>query len=262
MYTELATIKDKETVTGFVVYDGSHTSTMDMETMKKEAAAGNVDTLFYRDGQFVPILQGPVAKELRKKFCLKRARNMNDNMTFEDFVNRDCLFRKEDVDLMMENSDVVLAEICLAIGQVTSYMAPSCVMTMAFWSVHKKAVDKLHDTLEGYSPYIPMIRKGRIHDGFFMLNLPFVNEKCGFDLLSLQEKTGLNFIYNPQPLRNMTERTYFASKAMPVFGKLYRMMSPTEKDVNILFSTEREANRLSCVNLANRGVIYQFEKEL
>lgn len=257
MYTELATIKDKDAVTGFVVYDGGRTFTMDMETMKKEAAAGNVDTLLYRDGQFVPILQGPVAKELRKRFCLKRARNMNDSMTFEDFVNRDCSFRKEDVDLMMENSDVMLTEICLAVGRVPNYM-----LTMAFWSTHEETIHKLNMALSEYSPYIPMIRKFRVHDGFFMLNLPFKDERCGFDLLSLRETAGLNFIYNPGPLRNMTERMYFASKAMPVFGKLYRLLSPTETDLNILFSAEREANRLSCVNLANRGVIYQFDKEL
>lgn len=262
MYMELATIKDKDKITEFVVYDGSRTFIMDMETMKKEAAAGNVDTLFYCDGQFIPILQGPLAKELKRKFCLKKARKMNKNMTFQDFVNNDCLFRKEDVDLMMENRDVMLAEICLAFGQASSYMAPSYVMTMAFWSIHKEAMDKLRDTLEGYSPYISMIRKGRIYDGFLTVNLPFAYEKCGFDLLSLQEKTGLNFIYNPQSLRNMAERAYRASESIPVIGKLYRIMSPAEKDINILFSVEREANRISCANLAGRGISYCFEKEL
>lgn len=257
MYMELATIKDKDQITGFVVYDGSRTFIMDMDTMKKEAAAGKVDTLFYRDGQFIPILQGPIAKELKKKFCLKKTRKMNDSMTFQDFMNNDCLFRKEDVDLMMGNRDVILAEICLAFGRMPNYM-----MIMTFWSMHKEAVDKLHGTLEEYSPYIPTIRKGRVHDGFFTTNLPFTNEKCGFDLISFQEKSGLNFIYNPQSLRNMAERTQRASESIPVFGKLYRMMSPSEKDVNILFSVEREANRLSCVDLANRGIIYRFEKEL
>lgn len=251
MYTELATIKDGNNIYGFVVYDGDHTFIMDMDRMKKEAAAGNVDTLTYHDGQFIPIIQGPIAKELRNKFALKKARRAHAGMTFTDFVNQDCLFRKEDVGLMMTNKDVVLAEICLAFGRAPKYM-----LTMVFWSMHKSAVDKLKSTLEEYSQNISTIRKGRICDGFFTLNLPLKDDKCNFDLLSLREKTGLNFIYNPEPLQNMAERVNSVADSVPFVGKLYKLMSPTKTDLNILFSVEREANRLSSTALADHGVPY------
>lgn len=49
MYKELATIKDGDEIKGFVVHDGNEVSIMDVDQMKKEAAAGNVDTLYYED---------------------------------------------------------------------------------------------------------------------------------------------------------------------------------------------------------------------
>lgn len=67
MYTEIATIKDQGNVTGFLVYDGKKTQVMSLDDMKTEAAAGNVDTLSYKDGKFIPIIQGALKDELKKK---------------------------------------------------------------------------------------------------------------------------------------------------------------------------------------------------
>ena len=116
MLKELAVIKDREDIIGFVVYDRLLTRIIPLKEMEKEAAAGYVDTLDFRNGMFVPILQGELADEFRKKGkgVLRRAKKRTASMDFNMFVDNDCIFRNRDVQLALTFPDIVLANVCVA----------------------------------------------------------------------------------------------------------------------------------------------------
>lgn len=114
MYTELAAIKDPDGICGFVVNDGTITMSIDMERAKRIAARGEMDTLAYEDGRFVPVIQGPLRRELMEEKALKRYEKACENMTFEDFIANDTIFKNEDVLWMRENENAVLASVSMA----------------------------------------------------------------------------------------------------------------------------------------------------
>ena len=242
MYKELAVIKDENIVTDFVVWDGQFIEIVSMDDMKKFAAKGNVDTLDYQDGKFVPIIQGDVADELRNKRLLKRVRKTTGRMTFEQFVDHDCIFRKKDVDLMLWTKSVVLANIVFAhemrIGDVSGWM-----LTLVLWTTHPDMEKCLFEILSSYN----LPKRGiRSQGGFIMVNVPLSDPRTGFDILTFQEKTHLNFIYNIDMMENMKERM---EHMMCNVGCLERFFMknwiPTDKGLAGLKGVLREANHLS-----------------
>ena len=242
MYRELAVIKDIDTVTGFVVYDGLSTKIIDIDEAKQIAADGYMDTLKFEDGRFIPIVQGELADELKRKFCLKNHKKCLASMTFSDFVANDCIFKKPAVDLMMKREDVILANVCLVLEIRIGNLSES-TMVVSFWSSHKQAADQLRDALSTYAPYIKTIYKAHDYDGFITLNLPLTNPKCNFDLLKLQQKTGLQFLYNIDMMNNMKDRVALMLQSMPYLMK--KMMSkamPTNNAIARITDVLWEAN--------------------
>lgn len=258
MYKELATIKDGNKVTDFVVYDESSTMVIDINQAKKIAAAGDMDTLAYKDGCFIPIIQGKLADELKKKSLLKKYKKQIGSITFNDFTSADCLFRKQDVDLMRTNDDVVLANVCVALNLKVGNMS-IWIMTMAFWSEHSQAMERIKEVLSSYAPYIKTIPKMKDYGNFIMLNLPLTDSKCNFDLLTFQQETGLNFVYNLEAVSNMNERINFMMKFVPLFiAKLINMMRPTSGALAGLIGVLGEADRMSAKSLSAKGVDYYY----
>lgn len=247
MYKELATIKDGNEVTGFVVYKDTDASVIDVDLMKKLAGDGTMDTLFCKDGKLVPTVQDSVADQFgfKSKRALERSIRIMENMTFNDYVNYDCNFRKSDVDLMENRSDTILANICtlqaMKLRNTAVYM-----MTMAFWSSSPQAVSRFKNVLQSYARHIKSINKMHDYGGFIMLNLPLKDPAHDFDILTLQQDTGLNFLYNMDMTGSLFDRTKHVADCMPFVGrKLMYHMLPDEKDIAIINSVTREANRIS-----------------
>lgn len=252
MMKELAVIKDREDIIGFVVYDGLLTRIMPLKEMEKEAAAGYVDTLDFKDGTFVPILQGELADELRKKGrgVLRRAKKWTASMDFDMFVDNDCIFRNRDVQLALAFPDIVLANVCVA----------SCVriqdvcgwnLTMAFWCMDPQPADTLRDAFDRHADTgIRSMRSRKDYGGFLMLNLPLTDARRGFDLFALQEETGLKFLYNLDMMENMQDRTRFMADNAPFLMRgIMRRMVPDDKSLAGLKGILREANRISMKRL-------------
>ena len=258
MYKELATIKYGDTPTAFVVFDGNNTTVMDIEMAKNVAANGEMDTLDFKDGRFVPIVQGEIADELRhvSKRFLKRNKELTANMTFEDYVDTDFNFQSQDIDLMTTHDDIVLASIGTAfearVGRESEWL-----LTIAFWSSWRDTMDHLMETLCIYAPHIRSIRQARNYDGFAMVTLPLKNRMAGFDLLSLRETAGVNFIYNLDTINTMEKRAKFAADCAPFLTrKMMNRMIPTNGGLAGLNGVLYEANRLSSKALAQRNIHY------
>lgn len=252
MLKELAVIKDRKDIIGFVVYDGLLTRIMPLKEMEKEAAAGYVDTLDFRDGAFVPILQGELADEFRKRGrgVLRRAKKRTASMDFGMFVDNDCIFRNRDVQLALAFPDVVLANVCIAsafrIQDVCGWN-----LTMAFWCMDPHSADILRDTFDRYADIgVRSMRNRKDCGGFLMLNLPLTDARHGFDLLTLQEETGLKFLYNLDMIENMQDRTRFMADNAPFLMRgIMRRMVPDDKSLAGLKGVLREANRISMKRL-------------
>lgn len=259
MYKELATIKTGSEVTGFVVYDGTSTIIIDMDQAKKAAAEGNMDTLDYKDGKFIPIIQGETANELKRKLIMKRCIKRFAGMTFDEYVDNDCIFRKQDVDLMLTDNDIILANVCLAF-EVRIRNNVNWMLTMSFWSSNKQAADRLQKLLLSYAPHIKTIYSAKNYDGFIIVNLPLTDPKCDFNLLTFQDNTGLNFLYNLDMMVNMEQRVKSAVNKFPfLYGKLMGKMIPTSGGLAGLTGVLREADRISSNVLSARGIDYYYE---
>ena len=245
MYKELATIKDGDLITGFLMYDGTKTLIMDIETAKIEAAAGNIDTLGYENDQFIPIVQGEIAEELKEKGILENYENACKTMTFEDFVRYDAQFQKDDVDLMMSRDDAALANI----GTVLETDVPGTgkhvlMLTMVFWSRDGKnnASDLMAIRLSASAI-------GTVHSygNFVMVNIPAVKtDRIDLDLAAIQKTIGAHVLYNLDVIRDARERTMFSTNAVP--EGLRRTMGqalPTEDTINQLVAIAEAANKAS-----------------
>lgn len=246
MLKELAAVMDGDSVAGFVVYDGQLTKAISTEEAKREAAAGNIDVLGFADGQFVPILQGGIAEEIRKKGARywNRAMERTGRMTFKDFVENDCLFEKAHVELAMARKGICLACVCL-VYETLSYMT----LTSAFWCPDPRDADTLRDALDSYAAKVRSINRCRDYDGFLMVSLPFRDTRMGFRLLEFQEAAGMDFIYNLSTLQNMKERAAFVREgAGPLARYCMDMSAPTDAGLQELRRMLDESNRrsLSC----------------
>ena len=234
MYTELGAIKDLNGVCGLIVNDGTITMSIDMERAKRIAARGEMDTLAYEDGRFVPVIQGPLRRELMEEKALKRYEKACENMTFEDFIANDTIFKNEDVLWMRENENAVLASVSMAY-EIHGKNELNYLMTLAFWSWHREATERLELVLASYKPYIPSMTGYVNRDGFIMTNLPLRQPDCGFELLKLADEAGVHMRYNLESLDNMTERARFMLKCSPFFtGLMLRAMMPTQAGMDEL----------------------------
>lgn len=234
MYTELATIKDSDNVCGFVVNDGTITMPIDLERAKRIAAHGEMDTLSYENGRFIPVIRGPLRHELMEKNALKRYEKACENMTFADFVANDTIFQNEDVLWMRENENAVLASVSMA-HEIHGKSGLNYLITMAFWGWHREAAEQLELILTSYKPHIPSMKGYMNRDGFIMTNLPLRQSDCGFELLKLADEAGVSIRYNLESLDNMMERAEFMLKCSPFFtGLMLRTMMPTRAGMDEL----------------------------
>lgn len=254
MLKELATIKDKSGIAGFLVYDGSRTYLLPTEEAKKEAAAGNIDTLYYLngqfnfDGRFIPIIQGDIEKDIKKRGigAIKRAEKMTASMSFDDYVNNDCIFRNCDLQLALNLSDIVLGAVCL-VQEMRVFGNAVFSLTMAFYCPDKQMADMLISTLKSYKG-IMSTRGMRNYDGFIMINLPLAAND--FDLLTFQEATGLKFLYNLGMMDNMADRVRHVIDNEGFLSRmLMKWMTPTSGGIAGVTGVLREANRISLKQL-------------
>ena len=251
MYKELATIKYGEEVTGFVVYDGYETKVIDKEYAKEIAAKMDMDTLTYKDGQFIPIIQGKLANDLKKKLLWKSANKHVRAATFEDYVNNDCIFQKQAIELMKTTYKIALANICLAFG-VPVRNTVNWFLTIAFYSDPKTA-DQIKNALLVYEPHIKSIQKMHDYGGFMMLNLPLYDAKCGFDLFTFQQKTGIQFLYNIDMIETIQERTQYIVNYYPYFiRKIMEKLIPSKESLKQLSDKIEEVNTQTIITSLRR----------
>lgn len=251
MLKELAAVMDGDSVSGFVVYDGQLTKAISAKEAEREAAAGNIDVLGFADGQFVPILQGGIAEEIRKKGARYWNRTMErtGRMTFKDFIENDCLFEKAHVELAMARKDICLACVCLAY-EMLSYMT----LALAFWCPDPRDADTLRDALDSYAAKVRSMNRCRDYDGFLMVSLPLMDTRTGFRLLEFQETAGMDFIYSLGTLRNMKERAaYVREGAGPLARCCMDMTAPTDAGLRDLRCMLDESNRRAMMRMSERG---------
>lgn len=244
MYTELATIKTEKKVTGFIVYDGAKTSVMTLDQMKKEAANGNVDSLYYKDGKFIPILKGNVAKEMRRVFMSKKYKKILKTMSYEDFVDTDCIFQQKDIELVNHNiskGNLVLA----CIGLI---FAPDDLrLTIAFYSPNYCDIVRVKEQLRSYGRRYKVQKD---YGNLIMLNLPLYDDKTGFDFHTFQIKMGIRILFNLDSLENMNKRMDNLISCYPKFLRnLISTMRPASKDIYDL------ADMLLCNNTATLSTL-------
>lgn len=249
MYKELATIKDGDEIKGFVVHDGNEVSIMDVDQMKKEAAAGNVDTLYYEDGQFIPILQGEIAKQIKRKrpIVLRNHRKVLKTMTFEDFVNADVLFSQEDVDIMDNDNHTVLACVAGALEIQMSTAPNAWRLVVGFWGKHEEDVDRIWNHLMSYGN---VAKTAKRYGNFFMVNLPMRDNETNFGIISFWRDTGVNLIYNLESMDTIDQRFDRLTACMPRFVRnFYEKMRPTTNGVYALKCVLMASNKMAAKKL-------------
>lgn len=246
MLKELATIKDGKRVTRFVVYDEDRqvTYTMDIEDAKAAAAAGNMDSLDFKDGRFIPVIRGSMAEELKSvsRRTLEKSRQRAARMSFDEFVKGDCIFRAGDVGLMHEYSDVVLADVCSA---MESRVHGRFVWTLnlAFWSIQADAADRIMERLSEYVGHDRRMGVIRRYDSFIMVSLPLYDGLTRRGLLTLHEETGLRFLYNLDMMENVPGIMKDTAEVSPVLVRfLMNGMMPTKEGLDRLTEILREVN--------------------
>lgn len=269
MLKELATIRDKEEVTGFLMFDGMKNRILDVEEAKQKASEGQIDTLGYKDGKFIPILQGDILNEM-KGLTLHRWRKICQKMTFEEFVNADCLFRKSDIDLMKKDEDIVLATICNAFEAIAK-TGSKWFLTVSFYGQKTELIDRVQGKLAKKLFHNEKKPVSRRSGNFLILNVmfetgkresdSFVGIQLWEDLMKLMETEGIKFIWNPETLRNIGERVNLYMSTMPVIGCLLGRLIPTEKGLHMIFALEREMNRMTSAALLKQGITYKYEKD-
>lgn len=239
MYKELATIKTEKEVTGFIVYDGTKTSVMTIDQMKKEAANGNIDSLSYKNGEFIPILKGDIVKEMKRVFVSKRYKKLLKTMSYEDFVDTDCIFQQKDIELVNHNlfkGNLVLA----CIGSM--FISDGLRLTIAFYSPNSCAITHVKEQLHSYGRRYKVAKD---FDNFIMLNLPLYDDKTGFNFHMFQIKMGIRILFNLDSLETMNKRMDNLISCYPKFLRnRINTMRPTSEDIYNL------ADMLLCNNAA------------
>lgn len=251
MYTEIATIKDKGSIAGFLVYDGQTTSVMDVETMKREASAGNVDTLSYKDGKFIPILQGPLKDEMKKAHASRQYERQLKNMTFEDFVSRDGVFELSDVKLMEYNPDVILATAGLMLD-ATFKGKTFTMVTISLWTQSEDLKEWIKWLLDHYKEAAPYMEGYRLHGGSFLFNYVPGGPSDILNTLSIDH----SILWNLEAFDNMEERTRETVACMPwLIRLLAKRIIPTtdriEEVKNHFADCDRQARE--ALNLLKRA---------
>lgn len=228
MYTEIATIKDQGNVTGFLVYDGKKTQVMSLDDMKTEAAAGNVDTLSYKDGKFIPIIQGALKDELKKKSLFGRTKKLTRNMTFEDFVDLDAIFEASDVKCMEQNLDVILVTTGLMYDAVVKGRHRS-MLVLSMWVGSEDAKVRIEQLMTQYEDVMPLFKNRKSRDGSILFTYAL---NSSTDILLRLSCEGYHILWNFEAFDNMEDRCRELTNAAPWLVRMItRHMIPTSKRI-------------------------------
>lgn len=223
MYKELATIKDGNEPTHFLVWDGEKCDILTMDKMKEEAAAGNVDTLAYEDGKFIPILQGNILKDIKKSLLPKRrSQKVCNDMTFEDFVDNDVVFQEKDFSQL---AGTILATVCAAL-EIKNKTAPSMwQLTIAFYSPNQKNMDNLREKMNQFGWRYKI---GKDYGDIILANMFVAQDDFSYELLRLQVAAGVELLFNMETFDVMDKRMDFYFHCLGFFArKIISKMRPS-----------------------------------
>lgn len=258
MLKELASIKDKNNLVGFVMYDGDALRVMDMDETKKYASHLNgVSTLSCINGELVLKFSADDAEIASLKGSQRRRiERSTSRMTLSDYVSCDSIIRKSDLDIAMRTKGIVLAGSRLSVLQadrVSRYV----LMTTYFmaWNIWDKK--KLNECLLNiHNRYTNLgVNTARNYSGFFVLNIPVVKPSEGFSLLEQLQDIGLNFIWNMGTISNNDVRyQHFLNNLSVMSRKMVAVLKPTERDLAPVRDMFRLMNAESERKLQDMGI--------
>lgn len=227
MYKELATIRRGKVPSRFLVYDGRYIFIMDMERMKTEAAAMNVDTLGYDEGLLVPVLRNEVKWNGKTKRAARKYRKGLRNMTFEDFVDHDILFQEDHIRTMNESeTPVICASVCSLFEGRKGSGNSVIQMLIAFYSPDKNAMYQLRKELGKKGN---MVRISKDYGDMMLVSISLHMNDFSYELLSIQQGAGVDFLFSMDTFDNMDKRMDRLMKNMGFFtGKIMKTICPSE----------------------------------
>lgn len=254
MYKELATILTPDRgLGGFIVWDdeSGDTQVMSPEEMAKKASLGIVDTLAYDETtkSFIPDGRNFSMNGVSKRL-LKHIKRSMQGITFKEFVDNDCNFRKQDMKIMNSHDNVILASVStgfeVRVGCVSSWH-----LIVAFYSEHGDAIDRLYECFGRYCRKgLSTLKNMRRYGNFILVNVPLVDERSGFSLLELGRMTGTQILFNPEKTRNIVKNTCSIVEKIPFLQRcLLKHMIPEEERARFLLYTLRNINRVACREL-------------
>lgn len=261
MLKELASIKDRNNLAGFIMYDGAHLKAMDMgEVMRYASVCDGIETLRYANGELVPRVSVDADSDVTVNDRQRKriARNI-DKMTLSDYVECDSVVRKQDVDIMIANAGVVLAGSGLALLKADN-VCKYVMLTAYFITWHASDKKRLRECLLGIQRDYHSINVASVRDyaGLYVLNIPVTIPSIGFSLMSSLQDTGMHFIWNMGTLDNNDFRFQHFLDNQPLFmRKITKVMKPTESDLESVRSMFRTMNKESEKALRSIGIEFR-----
>lgn len=246
-YNELAVIKDGDTIKGFLVYDGKMTFFMDRKTAEKEAAAGNINELGYKNGRLMPISDIAGLKEQGLKGVdLKRYQKWLAHADLQDFVDCDASFQASDMEFAADK-DVILAGIAAACGTSMSVM-----LIVSLYTAHEEMAERIENALQEWQNGISILKKAKRKGGFFIITVPMHDYKTNFDFFIFLRGLGLP-IFNLDMMKTMKKRMAFMQSMSPFPIRI--IMSKVafhNEEINGLMDIQKQANEITYKELKQR----------
>lgn len=246
-YKELAAVKDGDIIKGFLVYDGKTTFFMDMETAEKEAAAGNINELGYKNGQLVPVSDMTGLKELELKGLVsKRYQKWLEQADLRDFVDCDASFQVSDMEFAV-NKDVILTGIAAAYGTSMSVM-----LIVSLYTAYEETAERIESALQEWQNSISILKKAKRRGGFFTITVPMHDYKTNFDFFIFLRGLGLP-IFSLDMMKTMKKRMAFMQDMSPFLIRSFMSkIAFKEAEINSLMDIQKQANETTYKELKKR----------
>lgn len=234
MLRQLATIKDNDNVTGFIMHDGFSSFIMSRDDAELYASHGMVMSLYYRDGKFIPIIQGDEARELKKAHMLRKYKKAMASMTFDDYCDTDCLIRQWHINLLKDaGKPVIIGSVCNVMGRYNNISCgESILLTMGFYSSDIAAIQKLKSRLSAFGKQ-PKIKD---YGNFILATVPFHsirNDKL--DLTTLENTSHYDIVYSLDGLATSDKRWNLLLSTAPCLNRLVlKLFRPDYQTLDIV----------------------------
>lgn len=246
-YKELAAVKDGDAIKGFLVYDGKMTFFMDMKTTEKEAAAGNINELGYKNGRLVPVSNIADLKEQRLKgIDLKRYQKWLAHADLQDFTDCDASFQASDMEFAADKN-VILVSIAAAYGTSRSVM-----LIASLYTAHEETAERIAKELQEWQNSISILKKAKRRGGFFTITVPMHDYKTNFDFFIFLRGLGLP-IFSLDMMKTMKKRMAFIQDMSPFLIRSFMSkFAFKEAEINGLMDIQKQANETTYKELKKR----------